>query len=96
MTERVVKAIVPRARPTSPRKEKPMERIGIPGYDIDDAVEVDDDDELLIHEWRTEQLRRLGLPGLLAETFADLVDWHALSDLVDRGCSPRLALEIVR
>lgn len=72
-----------------------MERIGIPGYDLDDAVEIDDD-ELLIHEWRTEQLGRLGLPRVLAETFADLVDWHALADLVDRGCAPRLALEIVR
>jgi hypothetical protein len=72
-----------------------MERIGIPGYDVDDTVEIDDG-ELLVHEWRTQQLRRLGLPGVLAETFADLVDWHALADLVDRGCSPRLALEIVR
>ena len=95
MTQRAVKAIVPRAPQTSLRKERTMERIGIPGYDVEDAVEVADD-ELLIHEWRTEQLRRLGLPGILAETFADLVDWHALADLVGRGCSPRLALEIVR
>jgi hypothetical protein len=50
----------------------------------------------LVHAWRTEQLLRLGLPRTLAETFADLVDWHALADLVERGCSPRLALEIVR
>jgi len=28
--------------------------------------------------------------------YADLVDWHALAELVERGCSPGLALEIVR
>jgi hypothetical protein len=53
-------------------------------------------EELLVHEWRTEQLLRLGLPRTLAETFADLVDWHALAALVECGCPPRLALEIVR
>ena len=51
---------------------------------------------LVVHAWRTEQLRRLGLTRLIAEAFADLVDWHALAELVERGCSPELALEIVR
>lgn len=50
----------------------------------------------LVRAWRVEQLRRLGLGPLVAETFADLVDWHALAALVERGCSPELALEIVR
>jgi hypothetical protein len=50
----------------------------------------------LVHEWRREQLLRLGLPRTLAETFADPIDWHAFANLVERGCSPRLALEIVR
>jgi hypothetical protein len=36
------------------------------------------------------------LSRIVAETFADLVDWHALAELVERGCSPELALEIVR
>jgi hypothetical protein len=49
-----------------------------------------------VRAWREEQLRRLGLPSLVAEAFADLVDWHALAALVDRGCPPELALEIVR
>jgi hypothetical protein len=71
-----------------------MEPMSMPAYYFDDQVE--DDEELLVHKWRTEQLRRLGLPGILAETFADLVDWHALAKLVERGCSPQLALEIVR
>jgi hypothetical protein len=59
-------------------------------------IENDSDEELLVHDWRTEQLRRLGLSGILAELFADLVDWHAIAELVERGCSPQLALDIVR
>jgi hypothetical protein len=51
---------------------------------------------LVVREWRAEQLRRLGVPSGLAETFADDVDWHALSKLIDRGCPLGLALEIVR
>ena len=54
------------------------------------------DETVLVHEWRSEQLRRLGLTHLCAEIFADGVDWHALADLIDRGCSVELALEIVR
>jgi hypothetical protein len=69
-----------------------MEPILMPARDLDS----DDEEELLVHAWRTEQLRRLGLPRILAETFADLVDWHAFAELVGRGCSPELALEIVR
>jgi hypothetical protein len=51
---------------------------------------------LVVREWRAEQLRRLGMPSILAEAFADDVDWHALSALSDRGCPLLLALEIVR
>ena len=69
-----------------------MEPLLPPDDDLDDEAE----EELLVHAWRTEQLRRLGVPGILAETFADLVDWHALAELVERGCLPDLALEIVR
>jgi hypothetical protein len=62
------------------------------------AEELDDgsDEELVVHAWRAEQLQRLGLPRALAEIFAGLVDWHQIADLVERGCSPQLALEIVR
>jgi hypothetical protein len=72
-----------------------MEPMLTPPFDLDD---LDDPpaEELLVHAWRSEQLMRLGLPGTLAATFADLVDWHAIAELVERGCSPRLALEIVR
>jgi hypothetical protein len=69
-----------------------MEPILMPADGLDNEAE----EELRVHVWRTEQLRRLGLPHILAETFADLVDWHALAELVERGCSPELALAIVR
>lgn len=49
-----------------------------------------------VRAWREEQLRRLGLASSLVETFADSVDWHAVAALIDCGCSPELALEIVR
>ena len=67
-----------------------------PTLTFTDDLDSEPDEELLIHAWRTEQLGRLGLSRILAETFADLVDWHALAKLVERGCSPELALEIVR
>jgi hypothetical protein len=54
------------------------------------------EEELLIHAWRAEQLRHLGFPRTLAETFAGHVDWHEVAALVGRGCPPALALEIVR
>jgi class 3 adenylate cyclase len=69
-----------------------MERILQPTDELDHDTE----EELLVRAWRTEQLWRLGLPRVLAEMFADLVDWHALAELIERGCSPELALEIVR
>ena len=53
-------------------------------------------DESLVHNWRAPQLKRLGIPGPLAETYADRIDWHQIARLVQRGCRPRLALRIVR
>jgi hypothetical protein len=61
-----------------------------------DDREVETEETRLVHAWRTEQLRRLGLHRIIAEAFADRVDWHALAELIDRGCSPELALDIVR
>jgi hypothetical protein len=54
------------------------------------------DDDLLVHGWRVTQLTRLGIPWSLAQAVADHVDWHQVAKLVRRGCSPRLALQIVR
>jgi hypothetical protein len=62
------------------------------GEDLDHSVM----EALRVRAWRAEQLRRLGLPHVLADTFADLVDWHAIADLVERGCSLSLTLDIVR
>lgn len=69
-----------------------MEPMLMPEVDLDDR----NDEELLVQEWRTHQLRRLGLPRALAEAFAHRVDWHEVAALVERGCPPELALEIAR
>ena len=61
-----------------------------------ELLEDTSEEELLIHAWRAEQLRHLGIPHALAETFAGLVDWHEIAALVARGCPPCLAFEIVR
>jgi hypothetical protein len=50
----------------------------------------------LVHEWQADQLRQLGLSWALAFTFAPLVDWHEVAGLVERGCPPLVAVEIVR
>jgi hypothetical protein len=47
-----------------------------------------------VHDWRVFQLMRLGIPGSLAELYADQIDWHQIARLVQRGCPPRLALRI--
>jgi hypothetical protein len=62
------------------------------------AEELDDGngEEYVVNAWRAEQLRRLGVSPTLAEVFAGLVDWHQIANLVERGCSAQLALEIVR
>ena len=52
-------------------------------------------EELLVHNWRVDRLTRLGVPGSLAEVYADRLDWHQIAQLVLRGCPPLLALRIV-
>jgi len=54
-----------------------------------------DGEELLVHDWRVDRLTRLGVLGSLAEVYADRLDWHQVARLVQRGCTPRLALRIV-
>jgi hypothetical protein len=53
-------------------------------------------EEYVVNAWRAEQLRRLGVSPTFAEVFAGLVDWHQIANLVERGCSAQLAIEIVR
>jgi hypothetical protein len=54
----------------------------------------DGPEQLLIRRWKTEQLTRLGLPKRAAPLFADLVDWHELEGLLERGCPLGIALQI--
>lgn len=68
--------------------------------DLDLDLQLDLDrgrvEELRVHEWRAEQLRRIGLPRPTADAFAAHVDWHEVAALIRRGCPPSLALEIAR
>ena len=54
-----------------------------------------DRSESSVHDWRVSQLTRLGIPGPLAEVYADRIDWHQVARLVRVGCPARLALRIV-
>ena len=65
---------------------------------ISDAELVEDttDEELLVHAWRAEQLRRLGFSRLVSAMFAEVVDWHEVATLLARGCPHDLALRIAR
>ena len=73
-----------------------MEPIMTPDLDLEHAGDDWNAEEVLVQEWRAEQLWRLGVPRALADAFANFVDWHELAALVGRGCPPMLALEIVR
>jgi hypothetical protein len=53
-------------------------------------------DDMLVYNWRVSQLTRLGIPRPVAEIYADHIDWHQVTRLVQRGCPPHLALRIVR
>lgn len=68
---------------------------------MDELAEVEVEDEgaeedARVYQWRVEQLLGLGLSDLIASTVASFVDWHEIARLVEHGCSPELALEIVR
>ena len=74
-----------------------MEELESVEVDELDRVEIQESDEdAQVYAWRVERLSDLGLSNLVASAVAPLVDWHELARLVERGCSPELALEIVR
>jgi hypothetical protein len=77
--------------PITTRKESTVDQLGDIEIEESECAE-----EALVHEWRAEQLARLGLPSLIANAFAGFVDWHEVAHLVQHGCTPELALEIVR
>jgi hypothetical protein len=86
-------AILSLDRITSIREERTMEPTVFSDTEL---VEDVGDEERAIHEWRVEQLRRVGMPRAVAERFAGIVDWHEIAALVARGCPLELALEIAR
>jgi hypothetical protein len=62
-----------------------------------DAVEARAEQaETELHYWRLRCFGELGYPRHLCEVLelAD-ADWHELRALLDAGCSPELALEIL-
>ena len=54
------------------------------------------EEDARVYAWRVERLSELGLSYVIASLVASFVDWHEIARLVERGCSPELALEIVR
>jgi hypothetical protein len=68
---------------------------------VDELAEVEveteeSEEDGRVYEWRVEQLSGLGLSQVVASAVASFVDWHEIARLVERGCSPELALDIVR
>ena len=68
---------------------------------VDELAEIEveleeSEEDARIYAWRVEQLSGLGLSQVVASAVASFVDWHEIARLVERGCSPDLALEIVR
>jgi hypothetical protein len=53
-------------------------------------------EDRVVRQWQAQQLHRLGLSWRRAQAFAAVVDWHDVARLVERGCAPELAVEIVR
>jgi hypothetical protein len=57
--------------------------------------EASDGEDVVVWQWRAQQLHRLGLSSLLAQTFAAVVDWHEFARLSSfiasgsRRCSRR-------
>jgi hypothetical protein len=55
------------------------------------------EEERRLLEWRLRQLLRLGVSPLLAEIAAPgRLDLHELERLIERGCPPDTAVEIMR
>jgi hypothetical protein len=53
-------------------------------------------EEVRVYAWRVEQLGKLGISTWVADAVANMVDWHDVARLVQKGCPPDLALEISR
>ena len=65
--------------------------------EVERAINADESGEdARVYAWRVEQLLGLGFSYVIASAVASFIDWHEIDRLVERGCSPELALEIVR
>ena len=67
---------------------------------MDEWIEFDEteaeNEDFRVYGWRVEQLGKLGISTVIADAMANLVDWHDVADLVQKGCPAELALEIAR
>ena len=73
-----------------------LESVEIEASELE-SVEIEaSDEDARVYAWRVERLSGLGLSKVVASAVAPFVDWHEIARLVERGCSPELALEIVR
>jgi hypothetical protein len=78
-------------------KESIVEELWSVEVDEVESVEIQaSDEDARVYAWRVERLSDLGLSNIVASAVAPLVDWHEIARLVERGCSPELALEIIR
>jgi hypothetical protein len=52
----------------------------------------------LVERWRAQELERAGFPGEVAEELASRgdVDLHRAIELLEKGCTPELAADILR
>jgi hypothetical protein len=78
-------------------KESIVEELWSVEVEEQESVEVQESNEdERVYAWRVERLSGLGLSNIVASAVAPFVDWHEIARLVERGCSPELALEIIR
>ena len=82
-------AMLPRSAEEKRQGVAPMEE------PIDTGMEKESE-EVRVYAWRVEQLGKLGLSTVIADAVANVVDWHEVARLVDKGCPPELAVEIAR
>src|SRR4051794_14730627 len=75
-------------------RKDPPRAVANPGAMTPHRLRIPDDD---LVAWRGARLRAAGFDAALADAAARdcAMDLHALLDLVDRGCQPRLAVRIV-
>jgi hypothetical protein len=62
---------------------------------IDFEIEKESE-QVRVYAWRVEQLGNLGISPVIADAVANVVDWHQVAYLVQKGCPPELALDIAR